>query len=72
MNAFQAMSRINEIRALPLSFALPTSTQHPNFQPFCHNGFPFDLKDKPKHGVATNLFCLGVIGHQKGLSFYKN
>ena len=25
-----------------------------------------------KHGVATNLFCIGVIGHRKGLSFYKN
>ena len=24
------------------------------------------------NGVATNFFCLGVIGHQKGLSFYKN
>ena len=24
------------------------------------------------NGVATNLFCLGVIGHQKCSSFYKN
>ena len=24
------------------------------------------------NGVATNLFCLGVIGHRQCLSFYKN
>ena len=33
--------------------------------------FPLDLEDKTKHGVVTNLFCLGVIGHRKSLSFYK-
>ena len=26
---------------------------------------------KQINGIATNLFCIGVIGHQKGLSFYK-
>ena len=30
----------------------------------CHNGFPLDLDDhKNKNGVATDLFCTGVIGH---------
>ena len=30
----------------------------------CHNGFPLDLDDhKHKNGVATDLFCTGVIGH---------
>ena len=30
----------------------------------CHNGFPLDLGDyKNKNGVATDLFCTGVIGH---------
>ena len=27
---------------------------------------------KQINGVATNHFCLGVIGHRKGSSFYKN
>ena len=40
--------------------------------PSCYNDFSLDLEDKTKHGVATNLFCLGVIGHPEGLSFYKN
>ena len=40
--------------------------------PSCHNGFSLDLEDKTKHGVATNLFCLGVIGHRKCLTFYIN
>ena len=32
--------------------------------PSCHNGFPLDLEDhKHKNGVATNIFCTGVIGH---------
>ena len=32
--------------------------------PSCHNGFPLDLEDhKHKNGVATDLFCTGVIGH---------
>ena len=30
----------------------------------CHNGFPLDLNDhENKNGVATDLFCTGVIGH---------
>ena len=28
-----------------------------------YNDFLFDLKDKTKHGVATNLYCLDVIRH---------
>ena len=27
---------------------------------------------KRSNGVATNLFCIGVIGHRKCSSFYKN
>ena len=27
---------------------------------------------KQINGVVTNLFCVGVIGHRKGLSFNKN
>ena len=30
----------------------------------CHNGFPLDLEDhKNQNGVATDLFCMGVVGH---------
>ena len=32
----------------------------------CHNGFSLDLDDlKNKSGVATDLFCTGVIGHPR-------
>ena len=31
--------------------------------PSYHNGFSLNLEDK-KNGVATNLFCIGVIGHR--------
>ena len=37
----------------------------------CHNDFSFNLKDKTKHGIVINIFYLCVIGHRKGLSFYK-
>ena len=30
---------------------------------FCHNGFPPRLGRPQKYGVATDLFCTGVIGH---------
>ena len=34
--------------------------------PSCHNGFPLDLDDhKNQNGVATDLFCTGVIGHPR-------
>ena len=29
----------------------------------CHNGFPPRLGRPQKYGVATDLFCTGVIGH---------
>ena len=29
----------------------------------CHNSFSFDLDDHKINGVATDLFCTGVIGH---------
>ena len=29
----------------------------------CHNGFPPRLGRPRKYGVATDLFCTGVIGH---------
>ena len=29
------------------------------------NDFPLDLKDHKGKGVATNLFCMGVIDHLK-------
>ena len=42
------------------------SLKSPVESPSCHNGFPLDLElEKNKKGVATNLFCLGVIGHRK-------
>ena len=31
--------------------------------PNCHNGFPLDLDDHKKNRVATDLFCMDVIGH---------
>ena len=34
----------------------------------CHNGFLLDLEDyKNKNGVATDLFCTGVIGHSESM-----
>ena len=43
------------------------------YEHICHNDFSLDLEDyKQNNGVATNIFCLGVIVHQKSLSFYKN
>ena len=39
------------------------------FDGVCHNSFPLDLDDhKNQNGVATDLFCTGVIGHP-GLMF---
>ena len=29
----------------------------------CHNGFPPRLGRPQKYGIATDLFCTGVIGH---------
>ena len=34
------------------------------FRDECHNSFSLDSGDhKHKNGVATDLFCTGVIGH---------
>ena len=33
------------------------------FKVFFYNGFPLDLDDHKINGVATDLFCTGVIGH---------
>ena len=44
------------------------SQMSPVESPSCHNGFPLDLGDhKNKNGVATDLFCTGVIGHPIGM-----
>ena len=38
---------------------------------YCHNGFPPRLGGSQKlNGVATDLFCTGVIGHL-GYMFFK-
>ena len=29
----------------------------------CHNDFSLDLDDHKNNGVATDLFCTGVIDH---------
>ena len=31
--------------------------------PWCHNGFRSTLMTTKINGVATDLFCMGVIGH---------
>ena len=41
-----------------------SQNKSPVESPSCHNGFPLDLEDhKTRYGVATDLFCSGVIGH---------
>ena len=41
----------------------PNSLISPVESPICHNGFPPRLGRPQKYGVATDLFCTGVIGH---------
>ena len=39
----------------------------------CHNGFPLDLdRQKSTQWSRHQSFCIGMIGHQKCSSFYKN
>ena len=39
------------------------NNMHYKLRSYCHNGFPPRLGRPQKYGVATDLFCTGVIGH---------